>query len=83
MLFKDPMYGEWIEPESYYPFSSTTFYESDQNIFVDEEAGLTVKAIKSSAWHGVPTIAFKFMTDDTDKFQLFVVLVFQPFLPLL
>ncbi|MFC1532982.1 hypothetical protein ACFL7M_06415 [Thermodesulfobacteriota bacterium] len=63
LLFKDEESGEWVEPESYYPFSSTPFYEKDQNIYRDEEAGLTVKAIKSSAWHGVPTIAFKFMTE--------------------
>jgi hypothetical protein len=62
LLFKDDERGEWVEPESYYPFSSTVFYENDQNIYHDEQAaGLTVKAIKSSAWHGVPTIAFKFM----------------------
>ena len=63
LLFKDDERGEWVEPESYYPFSSTVFYENDHNIYHDEEAGLTVKAIKSSAWHGVPTIAFKFMTE--------------------
>jgi ribonuclease BN (tRNA processing enzyme) len=63
LLYKDDESGEWVEPESYYPFSSTIFYEEDRNIFRDEEAGLTVKAIKSSAWHGVPTIAFKFMTE--------------------
>ena len=64
LLLKDDESGEWVEPGSYYPFSATSFYESDQNIFVDEEAGLTVKAIKSSAWHGVPTVALKFMTDE-------------------
>jgi len=60
LLFRDDESGEWVEPESYYPFSSTIFYENDQNIFHDEEAGLTVTAINSSVWHGVPTIAFKF-----------------------
>jgi hypothetical protein len=64
LLFKDEASCEWIEPESYYPFSSTAFYEENQNFFHDEQAGLTVQAIKSSAWHGVPTIAFKFMTGD-------------------
>jgi hypothetical protein len=64
LLYKDDDSGEWVEPESYYPFSSRVFYEEDQNLFHDEAAGLTVKAIKSSAWHGVPTIAFKFMTKD-------------------
>ncbi len=63
LLFKDDDSGEWVEPESYYPYSSTVFYEEDPNIYRDEEAGLSVKAIKSSAWHGVPTIALKFMTE--------------------
>lgn len=62
LLFKDDDTGEWVEPESYYPFSSTVFYEKNRNVFHDGEAGLTVEAIKSSVWHGVPTIAFKFMT---------------------
>ena len=62
LLYKDDESGEWVEPESYYPFSSSIFYGEDQNIYRDEEAGLTVKAIKPSVWHGVPTIAFKFMT---------------------
>lgn len=64
LLFKDDVSGEWVEPESYYPFSSRVFYEEDQNLFHDESAGLTVQAIKSSVWHGVPSIAFKFMTKD-------------------
>jgi len=62
LLYKDDESGAWVEPESYYPFSSTVFYEENRNIYQDDEAGLSVKAIKSSAWHGVPTIAFKFMT---------------------
>lgn len=63
LLYKDDESGEWVEPESYYPFTSTIFYGDNQNIYRDEEAGLTVRAIKSSAWHGVPTIALKFMTE--------------------
>ncbi|HEJ84078.1 MAG TPA: hypothetical protein ENO25_05870 [Desulfobacteraceae bacterium] len=63
LLYRDDETGEWVEPESYYPFSSPIFYEKDQNVFHDEEAGLTVKALKSSVWHGVPTVAFKFMTE--------------------
>lgn len=62
LLFRDPETGEWVEPESYYPFSSQAFYEEDQNIFHDEVAGLTVEAVKSSAWHGVPTVAYRFKT---------------------
>lgn len=63
LLFKDDEKGEWVEPESYYPFSAEAFYEKDQNEYHDEEVGLRVKAIKSSVWHGVPTVAFKFMTE--------------------
>jgi len=68
LLFKDDESGEWVEPESYYPFSSTVFYEEDRNTFHDAAAGLTVEAVKSSAWHGVPTVAFKFMTKDNSLF---------------
>lgn len=62
LLFKDDESGEWVEPESYYALCSETFYERDRNVYRDEEAGLTVHAIKASAWHGVPTVAFKFVT---------------------
>lgn len=62
LLFKDEKSQEWIEPESYYPFASTVFYEENRNVFRDDEIGLTVEAIKSSVWHGVPTVAFKFTT---------------------
>ena len=63
LLYRDDESGEWVDPDSFYPFSSPIFYEEDKNIYYDDEAGLTVKAIKSSVWHGVPTIAFKFMTE--------------------
>ena len=56
MLFRDPPSGEWVEPESFYPFSSTVFYEEDRNDYVDEETGLTFRAVKAAAWHGPPTI---------------------------
>jgi len=62
LLFRDPETREWVEPESYYPFSSRVFYEENRNLFHDEEAGLTVEPLKSSAWHGVPTVAFRFRT---------------------
>jgi ribonuclease BN (tRNA processing enzyme) len=62
LLFKDDESREWVEPESYYDFSSTTFYEEGQNIFRDEEADLAVEAVKSSVWHGVPTVAYRFKT---------------------
>ncbi len=68
LLFKDEENDEWIEPESYYPFSSTYFYEDERNDFYDDEAGLTVRAVKSSAWHGLPNIALKFMTEGNSLF---------------
>lgn len=68
LLFKDEEIGEWVEPASYYPFSSTSFYEKTRNDFYDDEAGLTVRAVKSSVWHGLPTVAFKFMTEKNSLF---------------
>ena len=63
MLFKDEETGFWVDPESYYSFKQNAFYEEDQNIYVDEEAGLKVRAIKSSAWHGPPNISLEITTD--------------------
>lgn len=68
LLFKDEGTGEWVEPESYYPFSSIEFYEENRNTFHDEQAGLTVEAVKSSVWHGVPAVAFKFLTEKNSLF---------------
>jgi putative transposase len=68
LLFKDDESREWVEPESYYCFESETFYEKHKNIFYDEKAGLTVQAMKSTVWHGVPTIAFKFTTEENSLF---------------
>jgi hypothetical protein len=62
MLFKDPDCGEWVEPESYYPFSSTVFYEKDRNVFSDE-GGLSIEAVKAPVWHGIPTIGLRITTD--------------------
>ncbi len=61
MLFRDPGSGEWIEPESFYPFSSPVFYEEDRNPYVDGE-GFTIEAIKAPVWHGVPGIGIQFKT---------------------
>ena len=63
MLFKDPSSEEWIEPESFYPFSSDVFYESDKNIFEDSE-GFTIEAVKAPVWHGVSAIGIKFTTKE-------------------
>jgi hypothetical protein len=59
MLFKDPHYKEWIEPNSFYPFSSKIFYEENKNIYRDEEEGFTIEAVKEHAWHGIPVIGVK------------------------
>lgn len=61
LLFKDPDYLEWIEPEQFYPFSSTTFYEEERNIYCDP-AGFTIEAINAPVWHGVPSIGVRFKT---------------------
>lgn len=62
LLFKDPNYQEWIEPESFYPFSSETFYEQDKHIFKDPE-GFTIEAINAHVWHGISGIGLKFKTN--------------------
>jgi hypothetical protein len=63
LLFRDPDYGEWVEPENFYPFSSPTFYESDPHIYRDP-AGFTVEAINAPVWHGLPNIGLRFRTAD-------------------
>ena len=62
ILFKDPSYKEWVEPESFYPFSSQVFYEEDRNVFSDSE-GFTIRALKSPVWHGIPNIGIRIKTD--------------------
>tara|TARA_B100000315_G_scaffold222250_1_gene226189 strand:+ start:386 stop:1834 length:1449 start_codon:yes stop_codon:yes gene_type:complete len=62
MLFKDPEYGEWIEPESFYSFASNIFYEENKNIFRDKE-GFEIEALKAPVWHGIPGIGLKIKTD--------------------
>ena len=64
LLFKDDETGEWVEPESYYSLCSETYYEKNHNIYRDEKADFTVQAIKSSVWHGVPTIGFRIVTQE-------------------
>ncbi len=61
MLFRDPDSGEWVEPELFYPFSSTVFYEEEQNIYRDP-SGYTIEAINAPVWHGVPSIGLRFRT---------------------
>lgn len=52
MLFRDPDSGEWVEPETYYPFSSSVFYESDMRPLVGD--GYTISIINAPVWHGLP-----------------------------
>lgn len=62
MLFRDPHYNEWIEPESFYSFSSEIFYEKEKNIFRDDEEDFSIEAVQAPVWHGVPNIGVKFKT---------------------
>ncbi len=52
MLFRDPELGEWVEPESFYDFSSDVFYEKVKNPYIDPE-GFTIEALKAPVWHGL------------------------------
>ncbi len=61
MLLKDPVCGEWVEPESFYPFSSDVFYEENKNV-LDNGEGDTIEAIKSPVWHGLPGIGLRVKT---------------------
>ena len=63
MLFHDPHYREWVEPESFYPFSSSVFYEEDRNNYTGPE-GFTIEAIKAPVWHGIPCIGIKITTGE-------------------
>ncbi|MBI5142823.1 MAG: hypothetical protein HZA20_11645 [Nitrospirae bacterium] len=60
MLFRDPEHGEWVEPQSFYPFSSDIFYQ-DRNVYTDDE-GFTLEAIKSPVWHGIPAMGLRIRT---------------------
>ena len=61
LLMKDEEYNEWIEPETFYPFSSSVFYEEEHNNYRDP-SGYTIEAINAPVWHGVPSIGLKFTT---------------------
>lgn len=61
MLFRDPVYDEWVEPESFYPFSSNIFYEEEKNTCFGPE-GFAIEAINAPVWHGIPTIGIKIRT---------------------
>jgi ribonuclease BN (tRNA processing enzyme) len=63
LLFKDPEYKEWVEPESFYPFSSNVFYEENKNIYRGED-GYTMEAIKAPVWHGITAIGVRIKTNE-------------------
>lgn len=60
MLFRDPEYREWVEPESFYPFSSSLFYEENKNIIQGQ--GFTLEAVKAPVWHGIPATGVRVAT---------------------
>ncbi|MBI5634188.1 MAG: hypothetical protein HZA15_12010 [Nitrospirae bacterium] len=59
MLFRDPEYNEWVEPESFYSFTSDIFYEEEKHHFTDPE-GFTIEAFNAPVWHGLPSIGLRF-----------------------
>ncbi len=61
LLFKDPDYSEWVEPDSFYSFSSRVFYGEEQNLYWDAE-GFTIEALKAPVWHGVTGIGLRIRT---------------------
>ncbi|MCC6347568.1 MAG: hypothetical protein IT388_10315, partial [Nitrospirales bacterium] len=63
MLFRDPEYREWVEPESFYSYSSDIFYEPEKNVYCDREEGFAIEAVKAPVWHGVPGIGIKVRTE--------------------
>lgn len=60
MLFKDPDYDEWVEPESFYSFNAEAFYEKNRNTYSGE--GFSIEAIKAPVWHGIPGIGLRIST---------------------
>ena len=52
MLFCDPASGEWVEPEAFYAFSATVFYEADARPLIAD--GYTIHIINAPVWHGLP-----------------------------
>ncbi|MGI8782756.1 MAG: hypothetical protein ACR2L2_03780 [Acidobacteriota bacterium] len=64
MLFCDEKTEEWIEPEYFYTFEDQRFYHAEQNVFVDSEARLSIRAIKSPAWHGPSIFSVECVTPE-------------------
>jgi glyoxylase-like metal-dependent hydrolase (beta-lactamase superfamily II) len=79
ILFRDPDSGEWVEPESYYQYSSKVFYEEDRRAFeypyrskviYEEDAstvgegGFKIEALKAPVWHGIAGAALRFTSGE-------------------
>jgi ribonuclease BN (tRNA processing enzyme) len=58
LLFKDPIYQEWIEPDTFYPFSSRVFYEDDQRVYTCRD-GSTIAAMNAPVWHGIASTGIR------------------------
>jgi ribonuclease BN (tRNA processing enzyme) len=66
MLFKDERTGAWVEPESFYDFSSREFYRAEKRDFWD--SGLRVTAVKKGVWHGMTAVGYIFQLGGTRVF---------------
>ncbi|MBI4616727.1 MAG: hypothetical protein HY720_24155 [Planctomycetes bacterium] len=53
MLFRDPGTGLWVDPDLFYSFEESEYYEPDERPFVDPESGLTLRAVNGTSWHGL------------------------------
>ena len=57
MLFRDPDSQEWVEPETYYSFSSTVFYEAAPRMIEGE--GYSIRIFNAPVWHGLPNFGLE------------------------
>lgn len=68
MLLKDKATGAWVEPETFYDFSSRAFYKSNMRAYRNAKSGLRVTAVKKGVWHGMDAVGFLFQCGDTRVF---------------
>ncbi len=64
ILFFDEEYRQWINPETFYSFSDTTYY-NEIIPFIDEKSGLKISAVNAATWHGINAVSFIFEYDNT------------------
>lgn len=65
LLFRDPDTGDWVEPESFYSFQASAFYESDRHpieLAQRDNSPITIQPLKAPVWHGPPTIGITITT---------------------